>query len=288
MESNIISMIINIAKYKNNNLSEYSTKSKIRVNAVGDQLEFFIKDALSNSLNLQTMEEKDKMHQKILSYLGNQNNPPDVILKNGDAFEIKKVEGTFGSIALNSSFPKNKLYSTDSRITNACRNCENEKWEEKSLFYVIGNIDKKSRELASLFIVEGECYAAEKEIYDKIQSPIKEGVKDIIESNNLENIKTNELGKINKVDPLGITDLRIRGMWHIQHPIKVFSEHCKIDPESKFSLFTIISENKYNNLPKESKENLKNNKELFMENIIIKNPNNPAKTINAKLITFFF
>lgn len=34
---------------------------------------------------------------------------------------------------------------------------------------------------------------------------------------------TRELGKLNKVDPLGITYLRIRGMWGIENPFQVFN-----------------------------------------------------------------
>ena len=36
-------------------------------------------------------------------------------------------------------------------------------------------------------------------------------------------------GKIKKVDPLGITDLRVRGMWSIFHPVRVFDYLPKMD-----------------------------------------------------------
>ncbi len=55
-------------------------------------------------------------------------------------------------------------------------------------------------------------------IYQTIKSRIKQGVETI---EGVEFTETKELGKIKKVDPLGITDLRVRGMWHIQSPFKV-------------------------------------------------------------------
>ena len=45
----------------------------------------------------------------------------------------------------------------------------------------------------------------------------------LIELQDVEFSETNELGRVNKVDPLGITYLRIRGMWGIENPIKVFN-----------------------------------------------------------------
>ena len=53
----------------------------------------------------------------IFSYFGNQNNGPDVIITNGDAFEIKKIQNLKASLALNNSSPKDRLYRDDQRIT---------------------------------------------------------------------------------------------------------------------------------------------------------------------------
>ena len=114
--------IINIAKFKNNNLKQYSSTYLNRINAVGELLEFYIKDSISGSFT-KKQEDRELEYSKVFSYLGNQNNPPDLIIKGGDAFEIKKIEGKNRVIALNSSYPKDKLYISDQRITGACRNC---------------------------------------------------------------------------------------------------------------------------------------------------------------------
>src|SRR3989338_3802340 len=91
MGANVIRAILNIASFKNNNLKSYASTYLNRVNAVGEQLEFYIKDALSSSFKL-PHDKKQKEYAEVFSWLGNQNHPPDIIIKKGDAFEIKKIE----------------------------------------------------------------------------------------------------------------------------------------------------------------------------------------------------
>ncbi len=283
MGDNILSAIINIANFGIFDLKDYATKSHIKINAVGEQLEFYIKDAISGAFGKKNDKEKENEHQKTFSYLGNQNNPPDIIIRNSDAFEIKKIENKSSAIALNSSPPKDILHADDNRITSFCRSCESKSWDKKDLFYVIGSVQKKS--LNSLFFVQGTCYCAEREVYDRIHNPLKKEIDNLIKEKGLENGKTNELGKIKKTDPLGITDLRIRGMWHIQNPIKVFSQYCKLDSQNKFSLFVILKKDKYFSYDRDDRKKMESNKNILVQDIKIKNPNNPAKLIEAKLIT---
>ncbi len=284
MGDNIISAILNIAKFKNNNLQTYSSKSNIRINAVGDLLEFYVKDAISGAFD---KKEKDKEleYTKVFSCLGNQNNPPDMIIKKGDAFEIKKIENSGSAIALNSSPPKDVLHSSDSRITNACKNCEEKPWDEKDLFYVVGHVQNKI--IKYLFFVQGTCYAAKKEVYNNLHEPLKKEIDSVLKSKGVEQANTVELGKVKKADPLGITDLRIRGMWHIQNPIKVYSEYCKLG-KNNFSLFVLMSKDKYDSLPDDDIKKLQSDKHIDITDIKIKDPNNPAKLMNAKLIYFGF
>jgi len=99
-------------------------QGKNRINSVGDALECFIKDIFSDALNENDLDIKNKKYSEAFSYTGNQNNPPDIILKNGDAIEVKKIESLKANIALNSSYPKSKLYSDEPMLTSYCRNCE--------------------------------------------------------------------------------------------------------------------------------------------------------------------
>ncbi|MGA6137398.1 NgoPII family restriction endonuclease [Acinetobacter dispersus] len=253
-----------------------------RVNQVGDALEKFVKDLYADSIG-----NKDYMslHQKVFSYLGNKNNPPDAILKNSDAIEIKKVETLNGDIALNSSFPKDYFYKDDPLITNSCKNCEEDsllepdkQWTKKDMLYVVGFV--KNKILRGIWFVYGDCYAADREVYQTIKNTITNGIKQL----DLDLLKTNEIAKVNKVDPLEITNLRVRGMWSIQHPAKVFS-HLGLDTSSSFFAHLIMSKRKYDSFPKTDlnslNQTIKDNLAVSKLEAKIFNPNNPAKNIDA-------
>jgi hypothetical protein len=96
------------------------------------------------------------------------------------------------------------------------------------------------------------------------------------------------LAKVKKVDPLGITDLRVRGMWHIENPIKVFNYVATIEAEHDFTVHAIVLSEKYERFPDEDKERLENlQSNLFsITDIKIKSPNNPANLLEAKLLTY--
>ena len=173
METNLLKAIKNIVKNPNNDLvSQY--RSLNRMNSMGEALEFYIKDIFCGLLSENDLAKKEQTYSEFFSYLGNQNNPPDIIIKNGDAVEVKKHIGIRpNGLALNSSYPKDFLYSDSPMITNDCRRCE--EWSKKDLLYVIGSIlDNK---IKSLWFIYGNCYAASREVYEKIKNAISEGVK---------------------------------------------------------------------------------------------------------------
>ena len=277
---NIIDAIINIVKNPILELKEYSI-SHNRANNMGEALEEYIKDVFSGTLFEKDKNKRIEIISEVFSYLGNTNNPPDSILRGGDAIEVKKIENKSSSLALNSSYPKAKLYSNSSMITDACRNCE--KWEEKDIIYTIGTCEKNK--LTSLIFLYGEDYAAENKIYENVKNKIKFGIETI---NGLEFSETNEIGRVNRVDPLGITYFRIRGMWGIENPVKVFDYIYERDNTKQFNFLALINEDKYLSFSntKELEDLEKENKNLEIKNVRIKNPNNPAQLKKAKLITF--
>ena len=277
---NIIDAIINIVKNPIVELKEYSI-SHNRANSMGEALEEYVKAIFSGTLFETDKNKRMEIISEVFSYLGNTNNPPDSILRDGDAIEVKKIENKSSSLALNSSYPKAKLYSNSSMITDACRNCE--EWKEKDIIYAIGTCEKNK--LTSLIFVYGEDYAAENKIYENVKNKIKFGIETI---NGLEFSETNEIGRVNRVDPLGITYFRIRGMWGIENPIKVFDYIYERDNTKQFNFMALINDDKYNSFfNREELENLeKENKYLEIRNVKIKNPNNPAQLRSAKLITF--
>jgi len=279
MSTNILKAIYNLSKYQDNDLKSIYRGSN-RANIMGEALEYYVKDLFCGSLKEKNIDKKDKKHSQYFSYIGNQNNPPDFIISGGDAAEVKKIEG-IGGIALNSSYPKSKLCSRSAMITQACRDCE--KWETKDIIYSIGTVS--GGKLKLLWMVYGDCYAANSEVYERVRNKISEGVNELP---GVEFSSTNELGRVNKVDPLGITYLRIRGMWGIDHPSKVFNYVAKYDRGKKFSFFALMKTAKYNSFPKADREAAEGitGKPFSISDVEIKDPDNPAKFIPAKLIQF--
>lgn len=255
-------------------------QGKNKINNVGEALEKYIQNVFADTVNESNINLRNKKVSEAFSYLGNQNNPPDMILKKGDAIEVKEIQSKGSAIALNSSYPKNKLYIDDPKITEACRNCEDEGWQTKDIIYIIGVTDNKI--LKHLWFIYGDCYAADRNVYTRIGETIKKGV------NNIECVEfseTKELGRVNRVDPLGITNLRIRGMWHIDNPFKVYQDYYKVDLSKSFSLACIIRKDKFDAFHSNDKNDLIKQKNIKVEAIKINDPNNPANLINAKLIT---
>lgn len=282
---NIINAIINLVK--NQRIDIKSVKSgKNRANNMGDALEAYITNLFADSFDLPE-SQRDKKIAHEFSYKGNTSNPPDLMLFCGDAIEIKKIESSSANLSLNSSYPKHKLFASSSMITKSCKEAEDniKKWKEKDIIYAVGVV--KSSQLQRLCFVYGTEYAASEEIYQRIGNRIKQGLKEMTE---IELAKTEELGRLNRVDPLGITYLRIRGMWGIENPWKVFSSHYTPDSKNHaFDFMSIIRTEKYNSFKnKESLEELaQQNSYLTISDILVKNPDNPAQLIQAKLIQFF-
>lgn len=186
---------------------------------------------------------------------------------------------------MNSSYPKDYLYSSSTLITQKCRDCEDEfgGWIKKDMIYAIGNVVKNK--LRVLWILDGACYCADQSLYSSVKNIIHDGIEDII---GIESKKTKELGKINKIDELGITNLRIRGMWSIQHPMKVFSSIIgEYDENINLQVYCLVLKEKYDILPSKDKESLLkyvNNQSLLIENVKIKNPNNINDSLDAVLL----
>ena len=99
METNLLIAIANLVKNPITNLVSHY-RSANRANNMGDALEFYIKDLFCNSLEENNLEKKNEIYSKYFSYIGNQNNPPDIIIKQGDAIEVKKIESLRSGIAL--------------------------------------------------------------------------------------------------------------------------------------------------------------------------------------------
>lgn len=280
--SNIINAIINLVTDPKIKLREYASGHN-RANDMGKGLEEYIKDLFAGTVNETNEQNRNVALSSVFSYLGNQNNPPDAMLRGGDAIEVKKIESNNSPLALNSSYPKAKLFSDSSMISAACKSCE--KWSVKDMIYAVGTVPKGGGVLSSLAMVYGDDYCADKSVYEKIKNVIKSGVQSIPD---VEFAETNELGRVNRVDPLGITYLRVRGMWGIENPFNVFNYLFKRNSNKMFNFMCIINEDKWNTFDNTTEllALLGKINGLSITDKKIKSPNNPAQLKNVKLITF--
>ncbi len=274
---NIINAIYNLVNNPVVNVVSYYS-GRNRANNAGDALEEYVKDLFANTFDMQENARLERINE-VFSYLGNNSNPPDAMLRNGDAIETKKIESNGSALALNSSYPKHNLKSSSPMISNACRSAEN--WTEKDMIYAVGVVN--GEELKHLAMVYGLDYCASEECYSRIKATIKNGVEAIP---GVEFSETKELGHINKVDPLGITYMRVRGMWGIENPWRVFDYVYQRDFTKSFNFMCIINEGKWKTFDNTELITSLNVPGFSISDVRIKNPDNPARLVNAKLITF--
>lgn len=281
-QTNIIKAIINFVNNPVSKLKEYS-ESQNRANSMGGALEEYIKDIFANTVNEKDIVARNKQISQCFSYLGNQNNPPDSIIRGGDAIEVKKIQNLTSGIALNSSYPKAKLFSTSKMITKACKVCED--WDTKDIIYIIGVVKKNV--LSNMCMIYGVDFAASEEIYLRIKKAIRKGVNSI---QGIDFAETKELGRVNKIDPLGITYLRIRGMWGMSNPLKVYEYIYQRDKNKDLNFMALINDEKYASFDNDDRlllEQLAQTvQNLNITDVEIYTPDNPAQLKKAKLITY--
>ena len=156
------------------------------------------------------------------------------------------------------------------------------------MIYAIGVV--KDNKLRSILLFYGEDYCANSEVYEKAQKIVKDAVADI---STLDiDTSTNELGKIVNVDVLNRAYMRVRGMWLMKNPFKVFLSKDEIDKakEGEFSLIAILNERMLNELGNFAElesfaEN--SNGKMKIDDIEILDPNNlHGQSWKAKRITY--
>lgn len=280
----LITALINLLE-NHNNLVKRHIKSRTLANALGDSFEYYIADAFAGTFDLEE-SEKNIIQSTVFSWKGNQNNPPDLIIRNGDAIEVKKTQG-INTLALNSSYPKDYVSNDSFGITKDCRDCEGNgvKWQ-KDLIYTCGILSKNS-EIKSIFFVYGSIFAASKATYTRLHEALKQGIHTI---NGVEFSESRELGKVKKVDPLGITDLRMRGMWSIMHPLQVFSYLPEITPDKDLpvTIYALIPLSKFANFSGSEITRLSSFSNVQKFGVSVKKPNNPAELIKSILYKIHF
>jgi hypothetical protein len=89
MNVNILTTIANIAANPICELRSYY-ESRNRANSMGEALENYVKDVFVGTLTETNEQARLERLEQVFSYQGNQNNPPDTIIRHSDAIEVKK------------------------------------------------------------------------------------------------------------------------------------------------------------------------------------------------------
>lgn len=282
--SNLLKAIQNLILGRNVHVGEVR-ESVNRANSLGEAFEIYIKNTFAGAFGLVGTRYQERVSE-VFSYQGNASKPPDLMLRGGDAIEIKKLQSRDSQIQLNSSFPKNKLHANDSRIASEARNAE--PWTEKDILYVVGNVDSSAKNVRSMWWVYGDCFCADSSVYQNVSDRISEAIRNIDEFT-AHFSSTNELGRINGVDTQRFTDLRIRGMWLLKNPHKIFESYASFNRYAKFQLFVLMRESKWNTFPqsdREAVEQLATSGIVTLSSEKIPDPDNPAHSLDCRLIKY--
>lgn len=278
-QTTIIDAIVNLVSNPIVTLGrEY--RSRNRANSMGEALEEYVKDLFAGTFKCEPQERYERF-ERVFSYLGNNSNPPDAMLRGGDAIEVKKIESLDASLALNSSYPKHTLRADSPMISDACRDAE--RWTEKDMLYVVGVVQNSM--LRHLAMVYGLDYCASENCYRGLKTRIAQGVNAI---EGVEFAQTRELGRINRVDPLGITYMRVRGMWGIENPWSAFRYVYRRDMRRQLNFMCLVNREKWERIPDRERlrETALANPRLTLSDVRVKNPDNPARLNEAVLISF--
>lgn len=297
--SNVIKAIINIITHRQAfNVAPVAGNAN-RMNARGITLEHFVRDAFAGTFG--NPGGNQRWANTCFSYLGGGNTPPDMILLGSDAIEVKKENGV-GQLQLNSSYPMDKLYHNNPKLSKDATNCDGGNWVSKDILYVIGTDPQAQLGPKKLWMIYGDCLSANPQVFQAIENDITCAVQSIP---NYNWVQTNELAKAVNVDPLGTADLRVRAMWLLQHPNVLF-QNCitsciqqnggnyanpqifTFNKNASFQMYALMKLSKFNSLPQADIQNISNmvGNNLLLEDVTIADPNNPAVAIDCKLICY--
>lgn len=227
-------------------------RSNGSANAAGDSLEYFIKDMFcTGAEKYQYDHEKDRVYNKFLSWSGDSSHFPDMIVAGGVGVEPKKVNNHGeANLALNSSFPKDYIYPTTQNVPQI-----NEKgWQKKPIIYAVGNLNTKKgddeNKLFSLWLVYGNTFVADRSVYSSMVNEIRGAIRN---ASNADLANSKELARAIGIDYLKYTNLRVRGMYELRHPSKVFGkyvDHLKL-PKNKSHVYLVMLKSEFENIKKD-------------------------------------
>ena len=291
---NVIDAIISLCKLEDLSVKNVG-QSKNRINGMGGPFECFGKKLFAGAMN-KSPNECSRLLEKEFSYSGQQNRPPDAMIRGGDAIEFKKVESWDStSLQLNSSFPKRSLTSDSSFISQKCRGVET--WTEKDIIYAVGVVKKSL--LKRMWMVYGTDFCDDSSEYLNLRNPLEEVAREKVESQGyVMDLKSKEPVRVTgKIDHLDVTRFRLRAIWEIASPWVVFNaqytssleKHEERFGHRNFEFVALINDEKWKALGNADKlyELIKNGMTgLGVYEVTISNPNRPQDKRGAKMVIY--
>lgn len=285
-KTNVLVALFNILK-RNSSILTPIFRSNGSANAAGDSLEFFVKDMFCpGASQYQYEHEKQKVYEEYLSWTGDSTHFPDFIVRGGVGVEPKKMNNnSYGTLSLNSSYPKDYIYPDSQNIPSKNQLNEDSNWNRKEMIYVAGNLNSKTNKLISLWMAYGNTFIADRKVYLNLIDEIRESISET----NATLKESKELARAIGIDPLKHSNLRVRGMYELQHPAVVFGSHVKNTtfPEDCTKIFLVILKKDLEGLEKESITpdftEFYDSGRLIKKEIQIPNPNHPFKFLDAVL-----
>lgn len=273
MQSNVLIAFNNLLKSPIAEVANGNTENN-RINSMGDGLESYVKDLFCDCIG-KTESVRQEEYAKVFSYTGNSKNPPDAMIRGGDAIEVKKTERNI-DISFNSSYPKTELLASDQQISKECR--ASETWTVKDMLYVVGMVN--NNELKELWFFYGDTYAANASVYKE----------KLLHYKNLlgGECETKELARIKKIDPLDDTVMRVRAMFTSKHPSRKFNYLSKKDKTKSLLVRLLLTDKKYNSLPQADRERIESTKMdgFLIQDVKVCSPDNPEVMLSCKFITY--
>jgi hypothetical protein len=75
-------------------------------------------------------------------------------------------------------------------------------------------------------------------------------------------------------------------MWHIVSPFKLYQDYFQVDNGALFSVFCILRSSKFYSFSSSDQNLIATHPDINLEDVSIRNPDNPAQLPGAKLISF--
>ncbi|WP_273713305.1 NgoPII family restriction endonuclease [Leuconostoc mesenteroides] len=288
-KTNTLVAYFNILKHNSSKLPPLLSNKGGSSNAKGDPFEIFIKDMYcEEAQGYSYIEDKTLRYDKYLSWSGDSKHFPDLIIRNGEGIEPKKLETKQGNLSLNSSFPKAYIYPTTQNVPTDKLD-EDSNWIKKNVVYAVSCVPKKinnqkndDQKCTSIWLAYGNTFIADESVYTKTIHDIKVGIESKVQD--LELASSLELGRVKSVDPRKNSTLRIRGMWELKNPQGLFSNHLdkSFVPTDCTSVNLVILKSDY--LLIEDKPDFSiflEQKRLKILEVLIPDPNNNNSEIEA-------